>query len=246
VIAYFLWVAAGIALALVARRWQGNVTGLDDRERTGILLVAIGGAIAGAYGFELLADLNGWTAPLAPGSSADNMPMGGRTILGGILGGWVAVEIAKRAFGIRRPTGDAFALPLAIALGFGRIGCISAGCCLGRLCAPGMFASVDARGMPHVPVPAIEAAFHFAAAIGLALAVRRGWLAGRRLAAYVTAYAVVRFVLETVRMNPPWIAGLTYYQVLSLALFALAGLTWWSRRTGVGALRRSVRAHDPV
>src|SRR5438105_4199424 len=35
--------------------------------------------------------------------------LGGRALLGGILGGWAAVEAAKRGLGIRRSTGDLFA-----------------------------------------------------------------------------------------------------------------------------------------
>jgi phosphatidylglycerol:prolipoprotein diacylglycerol transferase len=234
VIGYFIWVAVGIVLAFVARRWQGNVTGLDDRERTGILLVAIGGAIAGAYGFELIADVRGWAAPLAPGAMADRLPIGGRTVLGGILGGWIAVEIAKRKFGIRRPTGDGFALPLAVALAFGRLGCVNAGCCMGRVCEVGSFASIDANGTPHVPVPLMESIFHCCAAVVLAHAVRRGWWVGYRLAVYLCAYALVRFVLEHWRMNPPVIDGLTYYQVLAMVLFILAVFTCWTRAARQG------------
>lgn len=230
-IAYFAWVAIGIVLAFVARRWQGDVTGLDARERSGVLFVAIGGAILGAYLFQLPADLFGWNAPLPAGLSApDGLPLGGRTVLGGMLGGWIAVELGKRAFGITRPTGDAFALPLAIALGFGRMGCWSAGCCAGRACEPSVFASVDAAGTPRVPVQLIEVLFHAVCAAGLAIATRRRWLSGRRLAAYVTAYAIARFTLEFWRLQPTVIAGLTYHQLLSLALAVLAGATWWSRR----------------
>lgn len=251
-IAYFVWVAVGIAFAFIARRWQGDVTGLDDRQRTGILLVAIGGSIGGAYAFELIADMNHWAAALAPGSDApDRMPIGGRTVLGGILGGWIAVEIAKRAFRIRQPTGDTFALPLAIALAFGRLGCVGAGCCMGRVCDPHAFASIDATGTPHIPVPMLESMFHFVAAIVLAVAVRRGWWVGRRLAMYVTVYAVVRFTLEHWRMNPPVVAGLTYYQLLALVVFALAATTWWSRARVASldahtAIAPEPREHPPV
>jgi hypothetical protein len=56
----------------------------------------------------------------------------GKTILGGIAGGYAAVEIAKWIFGIRARTGDSFALPIAVAVGVGRIGCLSQAVVMGK------------------------------------------------------------------------------------------------------------------
>lgn len=228
-IGYFVWVAIGIACAFGARRLVGPTTALGEPQRTGVLLFAVGGAILGAYGLELPADRLGWSAPIGDGA----LPLGGRTVLGGLIGGWLAVEAGKRAFGIRVATGDDFALPLAIALGFGRLGCLSAGCCGGRACEPGPLAWTDAQGVARVPVQLVEAGFHFIAAIALFVAIRRGALGGRRLAVYLTAYAALRFVLEGVRENPVVALGLTWYQFLALVLFALAATTWWRRSRSI-------------
>lgn len=228
-IAYFAWVAVGIVCALVARRAVGPTTALDERQRSGVLLLGIGGAILGAYGFQFPADWLGWNAPIG-GTLADRMPLGGRTVLGGMIGGWLAVEAGKRAFGIRVATGDDFALPLAIALGFGRLGCMAAGCCAGRECGPGPFACVDAQGVSRVPVQLIEACFHFGAAITLYFLTRTGALAGRRLAAYLTVYGLLRFLLEFERLNPSVALGLSYHQFLAVILFTIAATTWWRRR----------------
>src|SRR5207247_6012464 len=57
--------------------------------------------------------------------------LGGRTIIGGVLAGWLAVEIAKWRLGIRRSTGDLFALALPAGEAVGRIGCFFNGCCYG-------------------------------------------------------------------------------------------------------------------
>jgi phosphatidylglycerol:prolipoprotein diacylglycerol transferase len=235
VILYTVWVALGIALAALAARWQGEPTGLPQSQRSALLLWAALGAIAGAYGLQLPADLLGFAAPPPPGLQvADAVPLGGRTVLGGLLGGWLAVEVGKRRLGVRTPTGDAFALPLAIALGCGRLGCAAAGCCAGVRCAPHWWAYVDAVGEPRLPVQVAEAGFHFAAAIVLAVAARSGsaggpWR-GRRLAAYLALYAVVRFLLEFARENPPVLLGLSWHQLLAIALLLLAGGTWWRRR----------------
>src|ERR1043165_4128501 len=46
----------------------------------------------------------------------------GRTILGGLLGGYIGVELAKRAIGYTQPTGDSFAVCVPLGLAIGRIG----------------------------------------------------------------------------------------------------------------------------
>jgi len=65
----------------------------------------------------------------APGSFA-----AGRTIVGGVLGGWIAVEIAKKKLGIKQSTGPLWALALPAGETVGRIGCWFHGCCHGRVC----------------------------------------------------------------------------------------------------------------
>jgi phosphatidylglycerol:prolipoprotein diacylglycerol transferase len=228
VIAYGLCVAVGIALALLASRAQRDEHGPDARTRAVLLYAAVAGAILGAYLLQLPADLLGW-AWVPAGARGDALPLGGRTVLGGLLGGWLAVELAKAAIGWRRPTGDGFALPLALALACGRVGCAAAGCCAGVECEPAWWALHDDHGVPRVPVQLVEASFHAGFALLFWMQRRTRWLAGRRLALYLALYAALRFALETQRENPPVLLGLSYYQLLALALFALAGGTFISR-----------------
>jgi prolipoprotein diacylglyceryltransferase len=51
----------------------------------------------------------------------------GQSIVGGLLGGLVGVELAKRLTGQTRSTGDAMVLPIAVGLALGRVGCFLAG-----------------------------------------------------------------------------------------------------------------------
>lgn len=229
-IGYFGWVAIGLLAATAAARWQRNPTGLDADRRSRLMLAAAGGSILGAYLLQLPADLFGFSAPPPPGASGDALPLGGRTVLGGLLGGWFAVEFAKRALGIRQPTGDGFALPLAIALGCGRLGCLAAGCCAGERCEAAWWAATDAEGRSRVPVQAIEALFHGIAALTLAILVRRPRRRpGTLLAGYLTALALLRLLLEAWREHPPVLLGLTWYQLLAIALASVTGPTWWRR-----------------
>jgi len=51
----------------------------------------------------------------------------GQSIVGGLLGGLVGVEIAKKISGISHSTGDDFVLPLIVGTIIGRMGCFLAG-----------------------------------------------------------------------------------------------------------------------
>jgi phosphatidylglycerol:prolipoprotein diacylglycerol transferase len=84
----------------------------------GILGVAIAALFGGLLGANL-AHL------LATGSP-------GKTVLGGIAGGYLAVALFKKYIGLRRPTGDLFAVALCAGEAVGRWGCYFGGCCYGR------------------------------------------------------------------------------------------------------------------
>ncbi len=53
--------------------------------------------------------------------------IGGKNIVGGLAGGWIGVEIAKRIRGVRRNTGDIYVFPLIVGMSIGRIGCFLTG-----------------------------------------------------------------------------------------------------------------------
>jgi phosphatidylglycerol:prolipoprotein diacylglycerol transferase len=52
---------------------------------------------------------------------------GGKTIVGGLLGGLAGVELTKAWRAIRQSTGDDFVVPLIVGMSIGRIGCFLAG-----------------------------------------------------------------------------------------------------------------------
>jgi len=52
---------------------------------------------------------------------------GGKTIVGALVFGLISVEIMKRYIGVRQSSGDLYAIPLAIGIAIGRIGCFLTG-----------------------------------------------------------------------------------------------------------------------
>lgn len=204
-LAYPVAITAGIALAWWLRRLQPADPPEVAAKAPLLLAAAAVGAVLGAYLGDLPAGWLGWDL-------GDGERFGGRTVLGGLLGGWLLVEGAKRLAGLRAPTGDRFAAPLAAALACGRVGCALAGCC----------------GPSWTTL--VEIAFHAGACLVLLLAAFRNWQPGRRLAIYLALYAVLRLALEVWRGHPPIVLGLTWYQCLALALLLLAGGTWLARQ----------------
>lgn len=51
----------------------------------------------------------------------------GQSVVGGLLGGWLGVEIGKKIAGITSRTGDDFVAPILLGLIIGRTGCFMAG-----------------------------------------------------------------------------------------------------------------------
>lgn len=221
---YALFTALGVGFGLVASRFTPPDS-VPPRIRAYLRVGALLGAVIGAHLLELPADLLGWSAavPGHPGT-----PLLGRTLLGGVLGGWLGVEVTKRVLGFSGATGDRFAAPLAIALAFGRLGCTVTGCCPGiPLAASSRWArlSMVYDSPPRFPATLIEAYFHAVSALVLVYLGRQGVFRGRLFSGYAAALALERFALETVRDNPRLALGLTYYQWLCIPLFAAGIVT---------------------
>ncbi len=53
--------------------------------------------------------------------------IGGKTVVGGFIGGRLGVEIAKKIMGVTVSTGDAFVTPMTVGIVLGRIGCFLSG-----------------------------------------------------------------------------------------------------------------------
>ncbi len=181
------------------------------------VLAGIGFAagIAGAKLTQVLASGLPATAALQP-------QIGGRALLGGLVFGWVAVEIAKWRMGIRRSTGDLFALALPAGEAVGRIGCYFNGCCYGEKSGvPWAVWQHDAWRHP---------AQLYSSATALAIFGTLLWLDGRKLRegdlfrAYLLLFGVTRFGLEFVRWRESTLGGLSPMQWFCLDLIVIASI----------------------
>jgi len=152
---------------------------------------------------------------------------------GGFIGGVAAMIIYCRIYKIPTlPVADLFAPALAVAHGFGRIGCFFGGCCYGisidgshRFAVIFPPASTGApAGVPLLATQLIEAACLFVIAAILAIAYKKTTVTGLTACLYGILYSVLRFVLEFYRGDPArgiygWFSTSQY---ISIALFAVS------------------------
>jgi prolipoprotein diacylglyceryltransferase len=213
--AAFMLLAA--AVFLLVRRCNpapAAVAALPKLERFALGGAAfVGGVLSAKLPFAVSGDVNSdWLAD-------------GKTITTGLIGAYLAVELVKLALGVRVKTGDAFALPLALALAVGRWGCFFNGCCHG---APTDLPwGVDfGDGVYRHPTQAYESLFHLGMAGVLIVLTVRDRIPGHRLQLYLIAYSLFRFATEFIRPEPVYAAGLTYYQLASAALGTGVALQW--------------------
>ena len=150
----------------------------------------------------------------------------GFTWYGGMIGGAIAVALVARRYGIALgPMAGMAAVPLAVAYGIGRLGCLLAGDGTygGPTDLPWGMAFPNGT-MPTVeqvhPAPGYEALAAFAiAALLWSLRDRLSPLALFGL--FSLLFGAQRLLVEFVRLNDVVVAGLTAPQLWSLALMAL-------------------------
>jgi phosphatidylglycerol---prolipoprotein diacylglyceryl transferase len=236
-----------LAYVIAARLyWRAAATAPQPAARERFLL--LGCAVFGAaVGSKMLHVLEHLPALLARRDVA--LWLGGKSVLGGFLGGTLGVEIGKRMIGWRAPTGDAWVTPIAAGLVIGRIGCQLSGVWDQTY---GVATSLPwgwnyGDGIPRHPVAAYEM-------IGVSLLwlfVRRRWQegAGARFAALLFGYCALRLVLEFLKppfgsLAPGTLPVALYASLTAIQWAALVGMLWYGQ-----LLRRRLapqRAADPV
>jgi prolipoprotein diacylglyceryltransferase len=223
---YTLFMLLALAVFVLARRLlpaSAAVAALPRWQRTCLALAAL---VGGAFGAKL---------PFVFGAAAEPWwslwLRDGKTLTTGLLGAYLAVELAKWALHITTKTGDSFALPLALALAVGRWGCYCNGCCSGvPTTVP--WAVDFGDGIPRHPTQVYESLFHLSLAIVLIVVIRQGLFRSQRLKLYLIAYGTYRFLSEYLRPEPASWAGLTFYQWVSLILILAMTAHWLYDRPG--------------
>ena len=203
--------AAGFQLLRVLRRRQSTVPPTTTYAGLWLLAGAIFGAALGAKLLAWAEHPVVYFEPLANGQL--HAWLGGKTVVGGLLGGWLGVKLAKWANGIERRTGDVFVWPLLAGMMIGRVGCFLTGLAdMTHGVATALPWGVDfGDGVRRHPTQLYEIAF--LALLGLALfALRRRLPTGGLFRCFLGSYLLWRFGVEWIKPSPKGYAGLSAIQ----------------------------------
>jgi prolipoprotein diacylglyceryltransferase len=207
--------AAGYAVFRRMRAKQGDA--LAEPQRWTVLAAAAVGALVGS---RLLGLAEQWPTVQTAWQQGRMLALllspGGKTIVGGLLGGWLSVEIVKRLSGIKPRTGDLFALPLCVGIAVGRIGCLVAGLAddtYGK--ATGLPWAVDlGDGIGRHPVQVYEILFLMV--LGMIVSTRAKLPEGARFRIFLGSYLAWRAAIDFLK-SQPLIGGLNLIQWCCLA-----------------------------
>ena len=159
--------------------------------------------------------------------------LAGKTILGGLLGGWLGVEVAKYVLGETRIMGDEFARIIPCGMVCGRLGCLLHGCCPGLpledLPAP-ISDGLASFGLLVWPAPLAETLFQIVFFLSCLFVRRWDFLKGQQFHVYLISYGVFRFCHEPLRATVRYASlPISPYGLLAL-LVAILGCVGFVRR----------------
>ncbi len=230
--AHGIFEAAAYTIAGAVYAWQRKRSGdvVSDSDRSSVLVAAVLGALVGSKLLYFLEDpmltLRSWTQP--------EYVIGGKTIMGGLLGGTAAVEWWKRRAGVRRRTGDLLTMPLILGIAIGRIGCFVSGLTDHTYgIATSLPWGVDlGDGISRHPVQLYEVVF----LAMLAVALRGVRLPeGGQFRLFLISYCGWRLAVDFLKPGVP-ILGLTAIQwacVVALGWYLRNIHEWFGRQTEV-------------
>jgi phosphatidylglycerol:prolipoprotein diacylglycerol transferase len=207
------WAAAALSLLWLTRRAGVRFPPSPSYDMSYIATLAFGSGV----GAVLAGTANLWLS----GQSGL-----ARSVEGAVAGGVIAIELYKRMNGISLRTGARFALPLAVGVAVGRIGCYLAGMDDFTYGTPTTlpWGHDFGDGIPRHPVQLYESAAMALFAIVYIVRVRRSdrFMIDNGFYLAVGFYGLQRFVWEFLKPYGTLIGPFTLFHILSAAVFAYA------------------------
>lgn len=233
---YGLMIAIGIVTAYSLAESRAKKTGLDPDRLFGIVLWSVCMGFVGSKALYYITILDQVIAD--PSILLDLSS--GWVVYGGILAGLLTAYLYCRHWKISFFQYADLLMPvIALAQGFGRIGCFLAGCCYGvrtdlPIAVTFTHSHFAPNGVPLFPTQLFSSAFDFALFFVLSHIWKREHPSGSVTAWYLILYSVGRFLIEFVRgdLARGTVGVLSTSQFISLFVFAYG--IWLLRRSRSG------------
>lgn len=228
---YEVFIIAGVLAAMLLYRRYSEKAGLSANLHNLVIFSALAAVVCGYLSGYLFQAFYDWMAgnPFVLNGNT------GSTFLGGFIGGFAVLAAVyfgagavifrdSREHVVKFPAVmDGLAVCVPLGHGFGRIGCLMAGCCHGHPSAHGLyFANLGYRA---VPTQLYEALFLFALSAFLWFLVKKK--PGYGPAVYFIAYGIWRFGIEFFRGDDRGrtvVDFLTPSQLVSILLIAAGSI----------------------
>jgi prolipoprotein diacylglyceryltransferase len=146
--------------------------------------------------------------------------MGNKTIVGGMLGGLIGVELTKKKIGVTVSSGDLMVYPLILAMIIGRTGCFLAGLEDGTygVASNLPWAINFGDGIRRHPTNLYEIVFWALLWIALkAIEARHSFTDGSRFKIFMAAYLLFRITIEFIKPEYFFSFGLSVIQLVCIA-----------------------------
>lgn len=230
---YGLMIAIGVIAAYMMAEYRAKKKNMDPDN---VLSLVIWALVSGYIGSKLLFIITILPDVFKDPSILKNIWQGW-VVYGGIIGGVIGIMIMCRVKKLDFwQYIDLTAPSMALAQGFGRIGCLLAGCCYGRP-ATSAFAitfhnsAFAPNNIALVPTQIISSGLDFANAFVLLWLDRKKKCDGQIMALYMMFYSAGRFVLEYFRgdLERGSVGVLSTSQFISVFTFILGVVIFVAR-----------------
>lgn len=226
---YGLMIAVGIITALLVGDFRAKKKGLNGDLIYGLTITTV---ILGFLAARILFIITEWQDFLK--NPMSYITGSGFVVFGGIMGGaltiWAYCKIKKMDFLAYL---DLMVPSVALAQGFGRIGCFLAGCCYGK--ETDSFLGVtftNSHFAPNnvklLPSQLIMSAGDFIIAAILLVYAKKDRSKGKTSALYLMLYSVGRFFVEFTRNDDRGFVGaLSTSQFIGIFIFIVGAVAFW-------------------
>lgn len=186
---------------------------ISKSNKLSIILGAMIGAFLGSRIFALLEN------PIIPSNISSLITIiNSKTIMGGLFGGLLGVEIAKKIIGEKQSSGDLFVFPIIAGIFIGRIGCFLSGInefTYGKETSFFMGMNLG-DGINRHPISLYELFFLALLFLFLQQFKNKKLKAGLLFQYFMIAYFAFRFCIEFLKPNVFFLYGLSSIQILCL------------------------------